>query len=228
MTTHSRRLGLGGWKRIAPALALGVFAAITLAATFVALVSRAAAIAVPCDSAACAYPRLNSDAAAGIESAGMTLHGYAMVCTLLTVIYIAILAGLGLLVALRGRGSSRWPIAAVWFAMAFGSVSTYSPWPWATYLITPLGLIGFYWLMALFPTQTLTPRWVIAPATIAGLWALVTFGIPPIVDAIAMQQSPGTKSSGLSSSRACSESPLLRSCASGARAPPPGGRRASF
>lgn len=190
MTTHPRRLGAGGWKRIAPPLALGVFAAITLAATVVALVSRAAAIAVPCESAECAFPRLNADAAAGIESAGMTLQGYAIVCTLLSVIYIAILAGLGLLVALRGRGSSRWPIAAVWFALAFGSVSTYSPWPWATYLITPLGLIGFYWLMALFPTQTLTPRWVIAPATIASLWALVTFGIPPIVDAIAMQQSP--------------------------------------
>ena len=73
----------------------------------------------------------------------MTLQGYAMMCTLLSAIYIAILAGLGLLVALRGRGSSRWPIAAVWFAMAFGSVSTYSPWPWATYLITPLGLAGF-------------------------------------------------------------------------------------
>ena len=120
----------------------------------------------------------------------MTLQGYAMVCSLLSVISSRSCAGLGLLVALRGRGSSRWPIAAVWFAMAFGSVSTYSPWPWATYLITPLGFAGFYWLMALFPTQTITPRWVIAPATIASIWALVTFGIPPIVDAIAMQQSP--------------------------------------
>ena len=60
MTTHPRRLGAGGWKRIAPPLALGVFAAITLAATVVALVSRAAAIAVPCESAECAFPRLNA------------------------------------------------------------------------------------------------------------------------------------------------------------------------
>ena len=190
MTTRPGEPRVGGWKRIVPPLALGVFAAVTLAATVVAIAQRAAAIAVPCQPTACPFPRLNADAAADLESAGMTLQGYAMMCTLLSAIYIAILAGLGLLVALRGRGSSRWPIAAVWFAMAFGSVSTYSPWPWATHLITPLGLAGFYWLIALFPTQTPTPRWVIAPATIASVWAVVTFGIPPIVDAIAMQQSP--------------------------------------
>ena len=68
MTTRPGGARVGGWKRIAPPLALGLFAAVTLAATVVALAQRAAAIAVPCEPSACPFPRLNEDALADLES----------------------------------------------------------------------------------------------------------------------------------------------------------------
>jgi|GEM_PF-4529915 len=177
-------------QRPLPLLAFAAAAAITLAATIAALVARAVETALPCDLADCPAPRLSVDAAAELERTGVSLGGYAALATLLSALYVVLLLVLGCLVAFRGRGRHRLLIGWVWIAMGFGSVSTFSPWPWATYTIAPLGLAGFFWLLASFPTLVIAPRWVAIPASVASAWAVVVFGIPPVAEAIEHQRAP--------------------------------------
>lgn len=174
--------------RAAAPLAFGLFAAVVLAATVEALVGFARAIGIPCPPDDCTLPLLTAPAIAGLEASGFTLDGYRAVAVLLAVLAAAVPLALGLLVAVRGRGLLRWGLGALWIAMAFSP--TYSSWEWARYTIAPLGIIGWFWLIALFPTLTLVPRWAWIPATMASAWAVVTWGVAPIAEAIARQETP--------------------------------------
>lgn len=192
------RAGRAGVRRWLPPLLFGLVAIVSIMGTIAGLAVQADAAARPCEGpGSCPFPALDAASAALLAASGVSLAGYAVLVTVLASGLVCLVWALGAAVAWRGQGSLRWLIAGVWFALPYGSVSEHSPWPVFTSVLVPLGLIGFFWLLALFPTQTLEPRWVAVPATAASIWAVVTFGLPPVADALARQESPWWQLTGL-------------------------------
>lgn len=184
------RSGTGGPKALAP-LGFCMLAVVVAAAWMQALVGFGRAVATPCPAdGACLAPRLTQAAVDELVRNGFGPWGYVAAAMLLVSAGFLIPFGLGVLVAVRGAGSRRWAIGALWVTMAFGGITAYSDWPWARFTLVPLGVAGWFWLIALFPTMTLNPRWAAIPAAAASIWAAVTWGVPLVVEAIATQQAP--------------------------------------
>lgn len=185
------RTGSGRAGRMLAPVGFGVLAVVVAVAWTQAAIGFGSAVATPClEDRPCLAPRLTPAAMDELIHNGFGVAGYVAAALLLVFVGFAVPFSLGILVAVRGAGVRRWAIGALWVAMAFGGITAYSAWPWARFTIVPLGTMGWYWLVALFPTMTLIPRWAAIPALAASGWAVVTWGIPPVVEAIATQQAP--------------------------------------
>jgi len=97
---------------------------------------------------------------------------------------------LGVLFAVAGQGVSRLVLAGASFALGFGAVSTWSPSGLLTSVLAPIGLIGFFWLLASFPGVRATPQWLTWAVVWLGVWSCVCFGVPPVRDAIEAGADP--------------------------------------
>lgn len=91
---------------------------------------------------------------------------------------------LGVLLAVAGKGASRLLLAGASFALGYGAVSAWSPVPLLTSALAPIGLTGFFWLLASFPGVRPSPRWLVWVVAWLGSWSCVCFGIPPVRAAI--------------------------------------------
>jgi DNA-binding CsgD family transcriptional regulator len=97
---------------------------------------------------------------------------------------------IGVLFAVAGKGASRLLLAGATLALGFGAVHPWSPSPELTSILAPVGLIGFFWVLASFPGVRPKPRWLRWVVAWLAAWSCVCFGIPPIRDAIASGDDP--------------------------------------
>lgn len=97
---------------------------------------------------------------------------------------------LGVLFAVAGKGTSRLLLAGATLALGFGSVQEWSPTAELRSVLAPIGLIGFFWILASFPGVRPTPSWLRGAVAWLAVWSCVCFGIPPVRDALASGGDP--------------------------------------
>ena len=148
------------WGVAALSIAFFAFAGITVAATAIGLTAMTQA---------------------GRYSA-VTVASFLLVCGVLLLLTV--------LFAVAGRGPSRLLLAGATSALGLGAVQTWSPSAVLTSVLAPIGLIGFFWILASFPGVRPKPAWLIWVVGWLGLWSCVCFGIPAVRDAIASGSDP--------------------------------------
>lgn len=189
MSANAVRRGRHPIDRVLAAL-VTVWALLCLSWTVVCIVELTAGVLSPCEQGECRLPQLSRSAAASAAAGGLSLEGFAVIVAVVSAITALVPAVLGAIVAVWGRGRLRFAMAAVWFALAFGAFSGWAPAPGPGWVIAPVGLAGLFWLLAVFPGSAPDPRWTAIPAAVLTVWAVITFGIPFVSDAIADSQAP--------------------------------------
>jgi signal transduction histidine kinase len=172
------------------AVAVALWAVLCLGWTVVAIVELTAGALTPCDTGECRLPQLSHEAAESAAAGALGLTGFAIIVAIVSAITALVPAVLGTIVAVWGRGRVRYAMAAVWFALAFGAFSGWAPVPSLGWVITPIGLAGLFWLLAAFPGSVPDPRWTAIPVGVLAIWAVIIFGIPSVVEAVAQAQTP--------------------------------------
>ncbi|CAN5349587.1 hypothetical protein BH10ACT7_BH10ACT7_25530 [soil metagenome] len=189
MATSPQSLGMRAVDRMLP-VAFALWGAFCLWSTAIAIATLTAASHVTCSPELCRFPQLTAEAAAVIGQPPAGLAGYSAVVAAVAVVTALVPIALGTIVAVWGRGRARYAMAAVWFALSFGAVSSWTPLPVLAWVVTPVGLAGLFWLLAGFPGTRPDPRWLALPAAVLSVWAVVTWGIPPVVQSIARAEAP--------------------------------------
>jgi two-component system NarL family sensor kinase len=189
MVTSPQSRGQHAIDRILP-VAFALWATLCLGSTVFAITALTAGSAVACNPGQCRFPQLTVNAAEAIEDWPPGLTGYAAIVAAISTVTALVPLILGTIVVVWGHGRARYVMAAVWFALAFGAFSAWTPLPVIAWVVTPVGLAGLFWLMAGFPGTRPSPKWTAIPAALLSVWAVVTWGIPPISESIARAEAP--------------------------------------
>lgn len=160
---HATGVGFGRWAvRLAPSWMVAM--ALTLVA---GLMAQHPALSLACDRGNCTRFRLDSDAMARLEAAGISARLYASLVVLVAGLFAAALFTLALLVRRRGD-NGRLAIAAQWVFPALAA-TFYLPTDlvrdgrWFSTLLASAFIVNRVSLVpaiALFPDGRVVPRWV--------------------------------------------------------------------
>lgn len=181
----------GAVRRLPPTLFIA-FCAFCWTASAQALFMMRYPLEIACSSAAeCANSlQLDVHTLSSLALVGVGPTGWAVFCIAVHAFAVLLFSVLGIAIALGGAGMRRWFLAATWPALGFGPIAQFSEWPIARLALPAVGLAGFFWSLAAFPTSRVQPRWARIPVVAGAVLALVFFAVPSVVDALARGEQP--------------------------------------